>query len=210
MEQALEYFGVSTGLLYLLLEIKQHRAMWIVGLLTSLVYVFVFFSAKIYADMGLNLYYVGISLYGFWQWSRTGKRKEEDKPVDNAVENSVDNPVHILYKQITLPLFLGITGACALIYGGIYFLLVHFTDSPIPTGDAFTTAVGIVATWMLARRIIEHWIFWVIVNFVSVYLYYLRGLYPTMFLYLCYATLAIIGYYTWKKKGIKTNDDSTL
>lgn len=70
-----------------------------------------------------------------------------------------------------------------------------------PVGDAFTTSVGIVATWMLARRIIEHWIFWVIVNLVSVYLYYLRGLYPTMLLYFCYATLAIVGYYNWRKKG---------
>ena len=64
----LEYFGVITGLLYLFLEIKQHKAMWVVGFLTSLVYVFVFLSAKIYADMGLQTYYVGISIYGFYQW----------------------------------------------------------------------------------------------------------------------------------------------
>ena len=205
MEQALEYFGVLTGLLYLLLEIKQHRSMWIVGFLTSLVYVFVFFSAKIYADMGLNLYYVGISLYGFWQWSRTRRKKKKETTVENPVDNSVD----ILYKHITFKLFIQLAIVLLLVYMSIYYLLTHFTDSPIPIGDAFTTAVGIVATWMLARRIIEHWICWVIVNFVSVYLYYLRDLYPTMFLYLCYATLAIIGYYTWKKKGIKTND-STL
>ena len=61
----------------------------------------------------------------------------------------------------------------------------------------------------LARRIVEHWIFWIVVNCVSVYLYYLRGLYPTMFLYICYAILAAAGLYTWKKKGIRTND-STL
>ena len=66
----LEYFGVITGLLYLFLEIKQHKAMWVVGFLTSLVYVFVFLSAKIYADMGLQTYYVGISIYGFYQWTR--------------------------------------------------------------------------------------------------------------------------------------------
>ena len=91
----------------------------------------------------------------------------------------------------------------------LYYVLHYFTDSPIPAGDAFTTAVGIVATWMLARRIVEHWIFWIVVNCVSVYLYYLRGLYPTMFLYICYAILAAAGLYTWKKKGIRTND-STL
>ncbi|WP_075555948.1 nicotinamide riboside transporter PnuC [Parabacteroides timonensis] len=198
MEQVLEYFGVVTGLLYLLLEIRQHKAMWVVGFLTSLVYVFVFFFSKIYADMGLNIYYVAISIYGFWKWAQTDKTTLEEKPASET----------ILYCRITWPSFGGIILAIFAIYGLLYYVLHNFTDSPIPVGDAFTTSVGIVATWMLARRIIEHWIFWVIVNFVSVYLYYLRGLYPTMFLYICYAILAIAGYYTWKKKGINTNDNT--
>lgn len=201
MEQVLEYFGVISGLVYLLLEIRQHRAMWVVGFLTSLLYVFVFFFSKIYADMGLNMYYVAISIYGFWKWTRQSKNndKTKEQPANNC----------ILYRHITIRLFLGVLLAILCLYGLIYFILYHFTDSPIPMGDAFTTAVGIVATWMLARRIIEHWVFWVIVNFASVYLFYLRGLYPTMFLYLCYAVLAIAGYFTWKKKGI-LKDDSTL
>ena len=201
--QLLEYFGVLTGLLYLLLEIRQHRAMWVVGFLTSLVYVFVFFFSKIYADMGLNIYYVAISIYGFWQWTRK-KAINEEKTNQNAPANEA-----ILYRNMTFPLLTGIILAILAIYALLYYILHNFTDSPIPAGDAFTTAVGIVATWMLARRIIEHWIFWIIVNCVSVYLYYLRGLYPTMFLYICYAILAAVGLYTWKKKGIKTND-STL
>lgn len=201
----MEYFGVLTGLLYLLLEIRQHRAMWVVGFLTSLVYVFVFFFSKIYADMGLNIYYVAISIYGFWQWTRKDKKAlKEEIPVQNT---SADET--ILYRCLTIPLFAGISLAILAIYALLYYVLHNFTDSPIPAGDAFTTAVGIVATWMLARRIVEHWIFWIIVNCVSVYLYYLRGLYPTMFLYICYAILAAVGLYTWKKKGIKTND-STL
>lgn len=205
MEQLLEYFGVLTGLLYLLLEIRQHRAMWVVGFLTSLVYVFVFFFSKIYADMGLNIYYVAISIYGFWQWSRQNKKRLAAVIPDQAPRPNEK----ILYRNLTLPLFTGILFAIAAIYALLYYILHDFTDSPIPAGDAFTTAVGIVATWMLARRIIEHWIFWIIVNCVSVYLYYLRGLYPTMFLYICYALLAAVGLYTWKKKGTKTYD-STL
>ncbi|SEF67221.1 nicotinamide riboside transporter PnuC [Parabacteroides chinchillae] len=197
----LEYFGVITGLLYLILEIKQHRAMWVVGFLTSLVYVFVFFFSKIYADMGLNMYYVGISIYGFWQWTR---KKNKFLPEEN--KNSSER---IIYRHLTPKLAVGVGIALLTIFIMIWYVLNNFTDSPIPIGDAFTTAVGIVATWMLARRIIEHWIFWIVVNFVSVYLFYIRGLYPTMFLYICYALLAIAGWHTWKKKGIKT-DDSTL
>jgi len=198
MEKVLEYFGVITGLLYLFLEIKQHRAMWVVGFLTSLTYIFVFFHAKIYADMGLNIYYTLISVYGFIQWSRKGKHV----PVKDNKQDEV-----IVYRHLSLRLFAGIIAISIIIFFALWYGLSHFTDSPIPVGDAFTTTIGIVATWMLAKYIIEHWIFWVIVNFVSVYLYFLRDLYPTMFLYLCYAILAIAGWYTWKKKGLKANDN---
>lgn len=191
----LEYFGVITGLLYLFLEIKQHKAMWVVGFLTSLVYVFVFFFSKIYADMGLQVYYTAISVYGFYQWARKTK--------GSSPEENGNLPEQILYRHLNSRLAIGIGASIAGLFGILWYFLSHFTDSPIPVGDAFTTAVGVVATWMLAKRIIEHWILWVVVNFVCVYLYYLRDLYPTMFLYLCYAVLAIVGYYTWRKKGVR-------
>lgn len=195
MERLLEYFGVLSGLLYLFLEIRQHRAMWIVGFLTSLVYVFVFFFSKIYADMGLNIYYVVISVYGFWLWTQGKEGKEAAAATATRDE--------IVYRNLT-PRLLGVVMlAIAALFALLYNLLHRFTDSPIPVGDAFTTAVGIVATWMLARRFIEHWMFWIVVNCVSVWLYCGRGLYPTMFLYFCYAILAAIGLYTWKKKGIR-------
>lgn len=190
MEQLLEYFGAFSGLLYLFLEIRQHRAMWIVGILTSLFYIFVFFFSKIYADMGLNVYYVAISIYGFRQWTQ-GKKQEE-----------------ILYRTLTPRLLAGVLLAIAALFALLHNILYRFTDSPVPVGDAFTTAVGIVATWMVARRIIEHWIFWIVANGVSVWLYYQRGLYPTLFLYTCYTILAAVGWYAWKKKGTKRHDNT--
>lgn len=186
----MEYFGAFSGLLYLFLEIRQHRAMWIVGILTSLFYIFVFFFSKIYADMGLNVYYVAISIYGFRQWTQGTKQEE------------------ILYRTLTPRLFAGVLLAIAALFALLHYILYRFTDSPVPVGDAFTTAVGIVATWMLARRIIEHWICWIVANGVSVWLYYQRGLYPTLFLYTCYTILAAVGWYAWKKKGTKRHDNT--
>ncbi|MDE5703255.1 MAG: nicotinamide riboside transporter PnuC [Bacteroidales bacterium] len=204
MELLLEYVGVLTGLLYIFLEIKQHRAMWIVGFLTSLLYVFVFFFSKIYADMGLQIYYVAISVYGFLQWTKNGKNGLCEKPEPASVPQD-----KIIYSTLTPRLLVGVLLAIIVLFFLIYTLLNNFTDSPIPIGDAFTTSVGIVATWMVARRIIEHWVFWIVANGISVYLYFVRELYPTMFLYICYALLAAIGLYTWKKKGIR-NVDNTL
>lgn len=188
MEHFLEYFGVLTGLIYISLEIIQHRAMWIVGFVTSFVYMFVFYFSKFYADMSLNIYYVVISIYGFWLWQR-GK----------AVEDG-DNP-GIMYRHLTTVLAFGIAAATFLLYIALYFILSRCTDSPVPAGDAFTTALSITATWMLARRILEHWWFWVVINLVSAVLYYQRALYPTCFLFICYGVLAIVGWRNWKKKG---------
>jgi nicotinamide mononucleotide transporter len=202
MEQALEYFGVITGLIYLFLEIKQHRAMWIVGFITSLVYVFVFFDAKVYADMALNSYYVAISVYGFWKWSR--EKLSSRKTITK--ESSETENTAIVYRHSTPLLSILIATSIAALWLLIWWILAKFTDSPIPVGDAFTTAVGIVATWMLAQRIIEHWPLWVVTNLVSVYLYSLRGLYPTMFLYICYAALAIAGWINWKKNGLDSKN----
>ena len=122
MEQLLEYFGVLTGLLYLFLEIRQHRAMWVVGFLTSLVYVFVFFFSKIYADMGLNIYYVAISIYGFWQWTRSKGRQEQTAEDIETAPQEV-----ILYRNMTLRLFAGISFSIVALFALLYY--VRFADT---------------------------------------------------------------------------------
>lgn len=190
MDKLLEYFGVISGLLYLYLEIKQKSSMWIVGLITSLIYVFVFFQAKFYADMGLNIYYLGISIYGLVLW-----RRKMGEDVKSTKEEDIEY-TNISFRQIVV---LGIV--FVVLYLGLAHILQNLTDSPVPYGDALTTSLGIIATWMLAKRIIQHWIIWVFVNAFAVYLYIYRGLHPTAFLYLCYGVLAIVGFYNWKKNG---------
>jgi len=85
------------------------------------------------------------------------------------------------------------------LFGIIWFVLDNYTDSPAPLGDAFTTAISIVATWMLARKIIEHWILWIIADLVSMGLYIYKGLYPTVVLFAVYTAMAFIGYREWRK-----------
>ncbi|MGL5683511.1 MAG: nicotinamide riboside transporter PnuC [Marinifilaceae bacterium] len=182
----IEYIGVVAGLAYLLLEILQRRAMWVVGVITSLLYIYVFYSSKFYADMGLNIYYVIISIYGFIKWRRN---------------RDVAQETFIRYVRLSAPLFMRLCMVITMLYLLMYYILENFTDSPVAMGDAFTTALSIVATWMLAKRIIEHWIFWIIINIVSAYLYYSKGLYPTVFLFVCYTGLAVVGWFNWKRKG---------
>ena len=127
-------------------------------------------------------------LHCFWQWHK-GK----------AVQEGTE--VLILYRRLNIRLIWGITVVTVFLYGTLYFILSDYTDSPVSAGDAFTTALSITATWMLARRILEHWWFWVVIDGVSALLYYQRALYPTCFLFVCYGVLAIVGWINWKKKG---------
>lgn len=187
----IEIFGAVTGILYVILEVKQNRWLWPLGIVTSAAYVYIFFSGKFYADMGLQLYYVLISIYGWYFWSRGGiKDGKEELPV-----------VSIARLQVLL-LFITFAISWAL----IYFVLDRFTDSGVPLGDSFTTALAIVATWMLTRKIIEQWFLWMVANVVSVGLYIYKGLYPTVILYLVYAGMSVYGYIEWKRSMSKNVD----
>ena len=180
----IEIFGVVTGIIYVILEVKQNRLLWPLGLLTSATYVYVFFMGKFYADMGLQVYYVLISIYGWYYWSRGGERSD-----------SGELPVVRGSRLQLLVLFL----VFVLSWAGIYMLLDRLTDSTVPLGDSFTTALAIVATWMLARKILEHWFLWILANLVSIALYIYKGLYPTVVLYAVYSLMAVYGYMEWKK-----------
>ncbi len=179
----IEVLATITGLIYLIYSVKGNILLWVFGLITSLLYVYVFFQSKIYADMGINIYYVIISIYGWIHWSRPKNMTKE-------------LPVLKINFKLGLILFL----LSILIFVIISVLLKQFTDSDIALWDAFTTSLSIIATWMLARKIIEHWIIWIVVDAVSVGLYVYKGLYPTVFLFVVYTSLAVLGYFEWYKK----------
>jgi len=188
----IQIFGVVTGILYVILEVKQNRFLWPLGIITSAAYIYIFFTGKFYADMGLQVYYVLISIYGWYYWSRGG-----------AKETKGALPVVRINRQQLILLFLTFAFSWAL----IYFVLDRYTDSSVPLGDSFTTALAIVATWMLTRKIIEQWFLWIIANVVSIALYIYKGLYPTVILYAVYAGMAVYGYLEWKRSMTKRVDD---
>jgi nicotinamide mononucleotide transporter len=184
----IEVLGAATGLIYLYLEIKQNIWLWPLGIVTSAFYIFVFFTSKFYADMGLQLYYLIISIYGWWHWLYGGN-----------TSNKKELPVTKTSSELWIYLLL----ASFVLFGLMVIVLKNYTDSPVPVGDAFVTALSITATWMLARKLIEHWWIWVVVNLVSLGLFIWKDLYPTSILFFFYFTLAVVGYYKWKKEMLR-------
>ena len=180
----IEALGAILGILYIIFSIQQNLLTWPTGLLTSILYVVVFFQSKFYADMGLQVYYVVISIYGWYYWLK-GSEKNDKKEV----------PV----KQVSKRLWIKLTAATFIIYIVILLILLKFTDSDIPFMDSLTTALSIVATWMLARKYLEHWLIWIFVDLFSSGLYMYKNLWATVVLFIIYTGMAIVGYYQWKK-----------
>ena len=179
-----ELLGTAFSIAYLYFSIKQNILLWPLGIMSAIFYLVVFYESKFYADMALNGYYLIISIYGWITWKRAREKM------------GMKMPIKRLKIKMGLTLII-VTGILYIVIGKVLYL---YTDSPIPYWDAFTTSASIVATWMLARKFLEHWIVWVIVDLVSMALYIYRGLYPTTILFAVYTTMAVVGFIQWRKE----------
>ncbi|WP_297089573.1 nicotinamide riboside transporter PnuC [uncultured Draconibacterium sp.] len=183
LDNKIELLGAILGLSYIYFSIKQHILTWPTGLLTSLLYVIVFYNSKLYADMGLQAYYVVISIYGWYFWVK-GKKQNEKK---------------VAVKSTRKILWIKLLVVSIILYAILYYVLCKYTNSDVPHMDSMTTALSLVATWMLARKYLEHWLIWIFVDAFSVGLYLYKGLWATVFLFIVYTVMAVLGYLEWKK-----------
>ncbi|MBR5843342.1 MAG: nicotinamide mononucleotide transporter [Bacteroidaceae bacterium] len=181
---ALEVFGTIIGLFYLYYEYKAHRMLWAMGIIMPAVSLGVYYNAGLYADMGINIYYILAGIYGYVVWTFKNKRRREvSLPITHTPRRT-----YIYSTAITICIF-------ALIYN----ILLHYTDSTVPAWDALSTALSITAMWMLARKYIEQWAVWIIVDIISVGLYIYKGIYFYAGLYALYIVIAVLGYINWLK-----------
>lgn len=181
----LQIAGVVLGLLYLWLEYRANTWLWVVGILMPCVHSLLYYKSGLYADCAMQCYYIAAGLYGLIVWISGHKRKEKQLRIS-----------HTPLRQI-LPL----VGVYAVLHASIYFVLIHFTDSSVPFWDAMTTAMSMVAMWMLARKYVEQWLVWCVVDAITVGLYLYKGIPLTAMLYALYTTLAIAGYLRWKREA---------
>jgi nicotinamide mononucleotide transporter len=186
-ENYVEVIAVITGLLYVLYTIKENRILWIFGIISSALYVWIFYNSGIFAYALLYVYYVIIGFYGWYKWK--ARPEGDNKTVIAPVIQKTTNAQLILFLVIT-----------AMIIPPVFYALRKFTSSDMALTDAALTSGGIVATWMLTRKFIEQWIFWIIIDFISFALMIYKQLYPSALLFLVYALLALKGYFEWKKE----------
>ena len=177
-----ELIGFVTTLLCVWLSAREIVWGFPVAIVASAFYGVVFYQTRLYSDAGLQVIYIILSFYAWYQWLYGGKNKRE-------------LPISRLPRQL-IPLL----SAIGLMTAGTLGYLSHqFTDASLPYLDAGTTATSLVAQWMLAKKYLENWLVWIAVDLVYIGMYFYKGLYPTALLYLLITLLAVMGYRHWQK-----------
>ena len=179
----LDIFTTVLGLVYILLEYRASIWLWVVGIIMPALDIWLYWSHGLYGDAGMAVYYTLAAVYGYavWKWGKNSEEKEL--------------PITYMKKSLYLP-----TLVCFLLaWAATYYILVTFTNSTVPLQDSFTNALSFVGLWALARKYIEQWFFWIIVDAVCCYLYVVKGIPFKALLYGLYVVIAIAGYRKWKQ-----------
>ena len=187
-----EATAVALGIAYVVLAARENIWCWPAALFSTAIFSWLFWDVSLVMESGLNIYYLLMAVYGWWQWTKGG--------TDNR-------PQEIQSWTIKTHLIcIGIILVLAIISGT---LLNYFTQAALPFVDSLTTWGAVVTTYMVTRKVLENWIYWVIIDAISIYLYIDRELHLTAMLYVGYIVVAIYGWFSWKKlyddaKGSKT------
>lgn len=188
---SIEGLAVSTGLASVWFSVKERIWVYPIGLISVSIYVYLSFIYGIYADMGINIYYVLMSIYGWYRWlqpSESGAAKEITR---NSGKEWLLSIVLFLLSWVIL-----------------FVILQRFTDSEIPLWDSLTTSLAIVGMWLMAEKKVEHWLFWIATDLLSIPLYYYKNLLLTSGQFFVFTILAVIGWLQWNKSLSNRNQNS--
>ena len=184
VEHGLDIFTTVLGLIYIWLEYRAHVALWVIGIIMPALDIILYWQHGLYGDAGMACYYTLAALYGLYVWKfRKSKNLKQELPIS-----------HMPRRQY-LPAMVGFFVA----WGVVYYILITWTNSTVPVLDSFTNALSFVGLWALARKYLEQWLFWIVVDVVCCVLYIQKGIPFKAGLYGLYVLIAIAGYYKWKK-----------
>lgn len=178
----LEIIGTILGLVSVWLTVKQNIWCWPTGIVMVALYAVIFFRAKLYADAGLQVVYFVLQIYGWYEWLYGGKDR---------------GGLEVTRITLRLGVWLAVVAAAATALMG--YLLATKTDAALPYWDSTATVLSLIAQWMLAKKFIENWFVWIMVDVLSIGIYTAKELYPTLALYAAFLVLAVLGWIEWRK-----------
>ncbi len=181
MTSASEWLAFLTSIVYIYLIILKKTSAWAFAIFSSLLYHIVFFKSKLYLESSLQLFYVVMGVFGWITW-KMKEKQNNNKIITWSLKK------HLWNSFICI--------CCSLILG---FVFKNYTNQFNPYMDAFTTVFSISATYMVTKKILENWVYWILIDSIAMCLFISRSLYLTTLLYLIYTIMAIIGLIQWKR-----------
>ena len=175
-----ETVAVVLSVLYVILATKQNIWCWAAAGISVALYIYICFSAQLYPETGLQTFYFFMAFYGYFQWNKN------------------DGNLEIAQWTIGKHLLLILIGAITTFLMGFYF--ATYTSAKMPILDSFTTVFSIIATYMVAKKVLSNWLYWIVIDAVSIYLYFSRDLHLTSLLFIAYTIIAAFGYFSWLKQ----------
>ncbi len=177
----IEIWATVFGLICVALTVRQNIWCWPTGLVMVTLYIVIFYDAKLYSDMGLQVVYVFMQIYGWWRWLHPRPGQDE-------------LPVTLL-RRAEWGAWIAASIVGVVLLGGV---MSTRTDAALPFWDATTTVLSLVAQWLMAQKKLASWLFWIVVDVLAVGIYYTKELYPTTALYAVFLVLATAGYFAWR------------
>ncbi|MBA2707739.1 MAG: nicotinamide mononucleotide transporter [Gemmatimonadaceae bacterium] len=178
----LEITAAGFGVISVYLSVRQNIWSWPTAIVSVGMYTLVFYRSRLYADMGLQVVYVVLSLYGWYQWLYGGSNRTELK-------------VSRTGRRVAFVLFAAVLTSAAI----LGTLLHRHTDAAIPYVDSVTTSTSLAAQWMMTRKLVENWLVWAAVDVVYIAMFINRSLHVTAILYAAYLVLSAVGYFKWRQ-----------
>jgi len=185
----IEIIAVISAILYLLLATKEDVKCWYAAIISSSLYFFIMYDAGLIMEAYLQVFYIIMALYGLLQWTK-------------LIQSNSTNRIQT-WSNIQHFITISSVIILAILTG---FILTKYTNAALPFLDAFTSWGAIVTTYMVAKKILENWIYWFVIDAISIYLFLSRGLYLTSILFLVYLIIICFGYIAWRKKYLEFNE----
>lgn len=216
----LQIFTLITGVIYIIFEIRQKNFMWVVGVVTSLAAMWVFFRQGLYASFGLNTYYFITAFIGLWHWRRDKNALSSsmsgatvDSSPASAMSSEVASPDDIIClnrltpKTVIISVIAMVIGVFALSWGMEYLNSTGLlNENPMSLLDSSVAVLSAIATWWLVKSYREQWLLWIVADTLSVVLCAMQQMWWMSVLYVAYVAAAVYGLYYWKKAGVYLAD----
>ncbi len=188
----IEFFAVLTSVIYVILAAKQKLSCWYFAMASVLLYLYICFEAHLFAETGLQIFYIGTTIYGWYHWKYGNQEAEDAVPV---IDWGVKEHLFTLSAGAVLVYLIG------------SYLETH-TSAFLPYVDSFTSVFGVIATVMGTRKILSNWLYWTVIDGISVYMYAIKGLELTSGLFVFYTIMTIYGFISWRKEYLKSKAES--